>query len=226
MSTTTAPTAGTTCETGFKDLDPAHLQPNVNMEFSEASGKPMPNLSDYRVSVMYSLCESDGTDASSMAMFEASLASVVEHFPDALEVVLVVAGRHKHLFGKAVEKVASYAPYTVRLVSDEVASEVEHRDQSRRRLSADEFCLGDYVLHVKPNDVLFQKVTYDVVFHFEKPVVPYGRHPEGECGSHGVGRDPVVVVAFDEVVGLRGHSMPWKCVLNRVRSRREPGGLS
>ena len=185
-------TAGTTCETGYKKLDPAHLQPNLNMEFSEATGKSVPGLSDYRISVMYTLSDSDGADAASMAVFEASLSSVVEHFPDAFEVVLVTAGRHKYLFDGAVKKVASYAPYAVRLVTDEAAAAAplpgdsaeaaEARERSRRRLTADEFCLGDYVLHVEPKDVLFRQVTYDVVFRFEKPVVPYGRHPEGECG--------------------------------------------
>lgn len=87
---------------------------------------------------------------------------------------------------------ASYAPYAVRLVTDEAAAAmplpgdsaevVARRETSRRRLTADEFCLGDFMLHVEPNDVLFSKVTYDVVFRFQKPVVPYGRHPEGECG--------------------------------------------
>lgn len=65
------------------------------MEFSEATGKPLPSLSDYRISVMYSLSESDGADDASMAVFESSLASVVENFPDAFEVVLVTAGRHR-----------------------------------------------------------------------------------------------------------------------------------
>lgn len=168
------------------------------MEFSEASGKPMPGLSDYRISVMYSLSEGDaGADGSSI-VFETSLASLVEHFPDALEVVLVTSPRHKHLFDKTVNKVASYAPYAVRLVTDEsaasaasasaakddaAAAAVAERERSRRRLTADEFCTGDYVLHMEPSDVLFKRVTYDVVFRFEQPVVPYGRHPEGECGS-------------------------------------------
>lgn len=162
------------------------------MEFSEASGKPMPELSDYRISVMYSLSEGDaGADGSSI-VFEASLASLVEHFPDALEVILVTSPRHKHLFDKTVKKVGSYAPYAVRLVTDEsaasaaeddaAAAAVAERERSRRRLTADEFCTGDYVLHMEPSVVLFKRVTYDVVFRFEQPVVPYGRHPEGECG--------------------------------------------
>lgn len=150
----------------------------------------MPSLSDYRVSVMYALSEGDaGADAPSMAVFEASLASVVENFPDAFEVVLVTSREHKHLFDKAVKKVASYAPYAVRLVTDGPAAAVAgaaaaaaERERSRRRLTADEFCTGDYILHMEPNVVLFQRVTYDVVFRFEKPVVPYGRHSDKECG--------------------------------------------
>lgn len=146
---------------------------------------------------MYTLSESDAADDSSMTLFEASLHGVVEYFPDAFEVVLVTAGRNRRRFEKVVKQVASYAPYAVRLVIDEAAAEptrgggegdeataaeVETRERSRRRLTADEFCLGDHVLHVEPNEVLFRKVTYDVVFRFGKPVVPYGRHPEGECG--------------------------------------------
>lgn len=60
------------------ELDPqTQLQPNPNVEFSEATGKTMPNVADLRVSVMYSLAEEDGASEVRISALEASLARYV-----------------------------------------------------------------------------------------------------------------------------------------------------
>lgn len=74
-TTTTTTTAGTTCETGFMDLDPeTQLHPDPNVEFSEATGKVTPDMAEFKISVMYSLFEADGSSASRISTLEASLA--------------------------------------------------------------------------------------------------------------------------------------------------------
>ncbi|CAM9634328.1 unnamed protein product, partial [Scytosiphon promiscuus] len=108
--------AGTTCETGFMDLDPqTQLQPNPNVEFSEITAKEMPDMADFKVSVMYSLTEEDGSSATKLSTLEASIASVAEHFPGALEVVLVVAEQHRHLFAETVDTFSHNGPHEVRM---------------------------------------------------------------------------------------------------------------
>lgn len=178
--------AGVTCETGFKDLDVKQLVPNPHIEFSEAAGKPLPSMKEYRVSVVYSLTEGDE------ALFDASLASVIVHFPTAFEVVAVVCAGTEYLFESVVEKHEANAPFPILLVADDCSlidksSNPERGRElvrTRRRLTADENSQGAYVLHMDAASILIQEVTYNVVFHFGKPVMPYGRHPTGECEHH------------------------------------------
>lgn len=177
--------AGVSCETGFKEVNLKHLQPNPHIEFSEAAGKPMPSMKEYRVSVMYSLSEGDE------ALFDLSLASVIEHFPTAFEVVAVVCASSEYLFDTVLEKHDANAPFPMRLVTDDCSLATKSADpergaalvRSRRRFTADENSQGAYVFHLDASAVLIQEVTYNVVFHFGKPVMPYGRHPAGECKS-------------------------------------------
>lgn len=175
--------AGVTCETGFKDISVKQLRPNPHIEFSEAAGKPLPSMKEYRVSVVYSLSEGDEV------LFDTSLASVIEHFPTAFEVVAVVCVDTEHLFEGVVEKHKANAPFPILLVGDDCSLANKGDNpvrgaalvRTRRRLTADENSQGAYILHLDAAAVLIQEVTYNVVFHFGKPVMPYGRHPAGEC---------------------------------------------
>lgn len=163
-----------------------HLVPNPHIEFSEASGKPLPSMKEYRVSAVYSLSEGDET------LFDASLASVITHFPTAFEVVAVVCAGTEYLFESVVEKHEANAPFPILLVGDDCSLIDKGTDpergrelvRTRRRLTADDNSQGAYVLHMDAASILIQEVTYDVVFHFGKPVMPYGRHPTGECEHH------------------------------------------
>lgn len=175
--------AGVTCETGFKHVDEKTLLPNPHIEFSEAAGKPLPSMKEYRVSVVYSLFEGDE------ALFDASLASVIEHFPTAFEVVAVVCAGSEYLFEGVVEKHEANVPFPILLVGDECSLLDKNANlgrggglvRTRRMLTADENSQGAYVLHLDAAAILIKDVTYDVVFHFGKPVMPYGRHPAAEC---------------------------------------------
>lgn len=163
------------------------LPPNPNIEFSEATGKTMPDLKDYKISVVFS--PSVGEEG----LIEASLASVVKYFPSALEVVIVVGEKSALAHAGLAGKYRKSAPFPVRLVTEAPsrlsggAADVDAtQERSRRRLTADEHCVGEYVLHMEPNVVVLHEITYDNVFHFEQPVVPYGRPYEGE-GARGFG---------------------------------------
>lgn len=170
-------------------MDIATLRPNPHVEFGEAMGDTEPpSLKEYSFSVLYSL--SDGDDA----FLGASLRSVNKHFPHAAEVVLVASGVHMPVFRDLVRGLPDVFNGTVpvRFVTDPGlqrhagwASMGKAKALSRlftwRRMNADKYCSGDYVVHLDPSTVLFTDVTYDGVFHFNKLVMPYRRHPEGEC---------------------------------------------
>lgn len=130
---------------------------------------------------------SDGEEG----LLEASLASVIKYFSSALEVVIVVGEKSAMAHAGLVGKYRDSAPFPVRLVTEApsrlgagAADADPTLERSRRRLTADEHCQGDFVLHMEPNVVILHNITYENVFHFEQPVVPYGRPYEGE-GAHG-----------------------------------------
>lgn len=143
----------------------------------------MPEVKDYNVSVMYSLPFAPSTNEQNFLL--ASLGSVVERFPGALEVVLVANLNDRITIQTLVEPVSRSAPFPIRLVmGGNMDSQPAARLQSFRRMNADVYCKGSFVLHMELNEVLLQPVTYDSLFHFGKPVLPYGRYPDDE------GEDP------------------------------------
>ena len=146
------------------------LPPDHNIEFSEATGKAPPGLKNYRVSVVYS--PSDGEEG----LLEASLASVIKYFSSALEVVIVVGEKSALAQTGLAVKFRDSAPFPVRLVTEaqsRLAAGAANVDatveRSRRKLTADEHCQGDFVLHMDPNVVMLHNVTYENIFHFEQP---------------------------------------------------------
>lgn len=124
----------------------------------------------------------------------------VEKFaPNApFEVRLTVPGGSAGSLIEAAGKKASvYAAAATREGTEAAAAKAAkagafatQRERTRRRLTADEFCRGDFVLYLEPTVVLFKDVTYDSAFSFGKPVAPFGRHPENE------GRGVAVFVLF------------------------------
>lgn len=173
------------------EIDTTTLLRKPNAEFGEAAGnRELPPMEDYKFSVVYSL--SDGDDA----FLGASLLSVVKHFPQALEVVLVVSAPQRVRFYDLIMSLPDVsAAFQVRFVADTGLPpngglrapagkrEALKRLVTWRRMNSDKYCSGNYVLHLDPSTVLFMDVTYDRVFHFNKLVTPYRRHPHGECKS-------------------------------------------
>lgn len=179
-------TANTFCESGYLDLDLSRLRPKEGVEFglpAKLSTRP-PDIKDMRVSIVYSMAE-----AGHLAIFNATLRTVIRHFPGALEIVVVVGTEDMKLAYENVLAAADFDPHVdVRVVSarDETSRQwssesVDSSGDGRTALKrfpllwADKFSSGNHVLHLDRNSVLLKNVTYDRVFHFGKPVIPFER---------------------------------------------------
>ena len=180
---------GRNCETGFLALDAAQLKPKPSVEFGDAAGGlPMPSIKDMRVSIVYMV---EGDDC---IMLNKTLPSVVQTFPGAMEVVVVVMEQAKLAFClDVVEAVRSVAPFNMTVVEmweQTSAAGAGERDiigtmQRFPLLWADSYCSGNFVLHLDAESVIMETLTYDHIFHFGKPVVPYTRFKtEGEAERH------------------------------------------
>lgn len=184
-----------TCETGFLPLDPSQLRSKQSVEFGLPASKnrPMPRVDGLRVSVVY-----DAIEIGDSWMLNATLPTVIENFPGAMEVV-VVAGDEAAgaVFGEVLDGYRNFAPFDLRVV---VATDKafgggfggDSRDGAARLrfplIWADKYCSGSFVLHLNTDDVLLKKVTYDHIFHFGKPVIPFTRFTDnGEEGRGGRG---------------------------------------
>lgn len=44
------------------------------------------------------------------------------------------------------------------------------------QIKADTYCDGEFILHLDSDTVLFEDITYDHIFHLEKPVLPFRRY--------------------------------------------------
>lgn len=175
---------GGKCDTGFLDLEPSRMQLKPEVEFGEPRmDKPMPGIEGLRVSVVYTV---EGADA---WIFNATLPTVLENFPGALEIVVVVTEKRAvAAFRKIVaghELAAAHVDVRV------VAAGVETRDEEgegdlsngmRKQFPlmwVDEHCAGNFVMHLDADSVLTEELTYDHVFHFRKPVLPFARFRDG-----------------------------------------------
>ena len=52
-------------------------------------------------------------------------------------------------------------------------------------MRADLFAEGEHILHLAPDAVLYEEITYKHIFHVHKPVMPFGRYGTGETGGEG-----------------------------------------
>lgn len=223
---------GSKCETGFLQLDPSQLRPKPDVEFGAPAigNRPMPHVESMRVSVFYDATATadQGRNGGDGAwMLNATLPTVIEKFPGALEVVVAVSDEEARGAYEAV--VAGYigtALFELRVVlvgGDKPAvGNADWKPAGTRGLAdgqwglasmssmmspggggggdggassarlrypllwADEVCRGRFVLHLDMDSVLVKKVTYDHIFHFGKPVIPFTRFSdEGKRGRRG-----------------------------------------
>lgn len=100
---------GAKCERGFIDIDRSMLPIKPYVEFGEAVGKPMPDIENYKVSVMYRSFYGDAN------LFSISLPTVIKHFPKAYEVVVVVEERDRELFRELIDPYVDSSPFPIRL---------------------------------------------------------------------------------------------------------------
>lgn len=103
---------GARCDRGYIAIQPAHLSPKSNCEFCEASPDSMPNVRDYNVSVMYR------TSSSDVQLFGLSFPTVLEHFPDAYELVVIVEEVDGDLFERLFSPYHDSSPYRLRVVTE------------------------------------------------------------------------------------------------------------
>lgn len=177
---------GSKCETGYLHLDPSELRKKPSVEFGApaTNNRPMPALEGFRVSVVYAAAE-----AGDASLFNATLPTVIENFPAALEVVVLAKDEAAaRVYGQVLGNYQDSAPFDLKVV---VAADTAADDsggggggdakQLFPLLSADRYCSGRFVLHLDPDSVLLERVTYDHIFHFGKPVIPFKRFSdEGE----------------------------------------------
>lgn len=95
-----------------------------------------------------------------------------------------------------------------------------HMQQTYSKVRADLYTEGDYILHLDSGLVVFEKITYEHIFHLDKPVLPFRRYrddtPEGlgvtSCWRNGtsyaIGEDVV-----HEFSILNTHVYPRKMYL-------------
>ena len=101
------------CERGFRPVHLHELNVKSHREFGiDGALKRMPDLQDFRVSVMYR------TFAGDAKLFEMSLPTAITHFPDAYEVVVVVNEEDGALFEDILERHRDSAPFPLRLVTE------------------------------------------------------------------------------------------------------------
>ncbi|CAM9328797.1 unnamed protein product, partial [Ectocarpus sp. 12 AP-2014] len=236
---------GKKCEMGYLPLDTAKLHAKPSVEYGSAAKnhRPMPMVEDQRVSLFYDATVApaaaaaaankngvggvrNDTHAEGARMLNATLPTVLKHFPGALEAVIVVPNADAWREYQLVVGVHnnSDTPFDIKVVNvgeDDASSDWVSKDRTgsglgeealrrkaigRRRgseaeeqpfplLWADTYCSGKFVLHLDLNSVLLERITYDHMFHFEKPVIPFNRfqdketwqtraHPGNACWRH------------------------------------------
>lgn len=104
---------GSTCELGFKSVEISRLGVKADREFGvDGAEQRMPNLKDYRMSVMYR------TFAGDASLFNMSIAGVITHVSCAMEVVVVVVEADVALFEAIVNPFRSTAPFPIHVVGE------------------------------------------------------------------------------------------------------------
>ena len=104
---------GAKCEQGYRPVSTADLSVKQHWEFGvDGELQTMPDLSDFRVSVMYR------TFAGDAKLFNMSLAATIKHIPHAYEAVIVVVEADKELFEEVIEPHRDAAPFPIRIVTE------------------------------------------------------------------------------------------------------------
>ncbi|CBN75425.1 expressed unknown protein [Ectocarpus siliculosus] len=178
--------SGSACERGFIPLDHASLRPKPNIEFGYPTGREMPSISKLRLRVSVIFCVGRGV---SPTLLDASILSVEAKFPDAAEVVVVFTEPPaKRAALREILKVRSEsAPFPVEAIEEDgpIGAPTDGGWPGWSGLRADDYASGDLVMMLDAGDLLVIDVTYDNIFHFGKPVIPFKRLALGNGGGSG-----------------------------------------
>lgn len=182
--------SGSSCAWGSIHLDPALLRPKAGIEFGYPTGKDMPSIStlNLRVSVVFY----SGRSASP-TLLDASISSVALRFPEVFEVVVVFTEPPIERAGleDILNAYIEEAPFAVEVI-EEVDGSRHSLIGSRSRwsgLQADNHSSGQFVMQLEVGDILMSDVTYENLFYFGKPVIPYKRlSPGGDVDSSAGGK--------------------------------------
>lgn len=189
---------GGLCATGYVPLNMPSLRPKPNLEFGSPTEYSMPDIAEFSISVVYSIASS--LHVTDEDVFDASIMSVIERLPSVAELVVVFSGTspppNRERLQDVIDANRKDAPFPIKVVD---GGKRKGKAKARRgggggreegwsRLLAAEFCKGDFVLHLDPGEILVDTITYDHVFHFGRPVLPFGRYGgERICGGGGGG---------------------------------------
>eukprot|EP00903_Cladosiphon_okamuranus_P008170 g7869.t1 len=167
--------SGTACDLGFIHIPHTHLIPKANIEFGFPTGRQMPSITEARLRV--SVVFFAGRQVSP-TLLDASISSVAARFPEAAEVVVVFveasAARDDVL--SVLDAHARDAPFPVEAIEDNV-SPLSPRGgwPGWSGLGVDDIASGEFVVQLEVGDILIEDMTYDNIFHFRKPVIPFLR---------------------------------------------------
>lgn len=160
---------GGRCDTGYVPPDTRVMRPKAQIEFGDPTGKAMPNIERGDISVVYSIKQANED------LFFVSLNTVAERFPRAAEVVIVFSGElsNRDRLQEVINAVERDAEFPILVVDD--VERLTDGAETWYRLRAGTHCRGKFVLHLEPTEILMENITYDHIFHFGKPVLPFGR---------------------------------------------------
>lgn len=169
--------SGSSCERGFVHLNRATLRSKASVEFGPPTGRPMPSITGSRLEV--SVVFYARGDASP-TLLDVSLSSVQKMFPEAAEAVIVFTEppEQRAALGEVIKNHNVKAPFPVEAF--EYAGPPPGGGGGNgwpgwSRLRVDDHASGEFVMQLEVGDILVTEVTYDNIFHFGKPVIPFQR---------------------------------------------------
>eukprot|EP00752_Nemacystus_decipiens_P004759 g4334.t1 len=167
--------SGSSCELGFMDVDHKYLRPKANIEFGFPTTREMPTITEARLRVSVVFYAGRTVRAT---LLDASISSVVARFPEAAEVVVVFteAPAARDSMMNVLKSHEREAPFPVEIVEYDAPFHLPRGGwPGWSGLGVDDIASGEFVMQLEVGDILVEDVTYDNVFHFRKPVIPFLR---------------------------------------------------
>ncbi len=170
--------SGSSCVRGFIHIPHSSLRPKASIEFGKPTKNKVPTISGsgLTVSVVFYAARSV-----SPSLLDASISSVAARFPDAAEVVVVFTEppARRAALEDVLQAHDRKAPFPVEAIEEEAGVDAVAPARGGwpgwSGLRADDHAAGDFVMQLEIGDILVTDVTYENIFHFRKPVIPFQR---------------------------------------------------